>query len=211
MVHALLRSRHARPQAKAATRLISSRWLSLASALAQQPAPSAGSASTPTAPVATVLESSHGRTLLRLTQGDTVVLASMRERADGRAASRGILAVEYKERSFARMPSGKGSRARLGAGAGRHDRRVEAVMTDTERCVASRIQRLLGAAIVGGAAEAADVCEIDCGLCGWGRSRAGGRECGKRCAGGVGGCLVWAIQGRQGGSFTWWSGGCTSR
>lgn len=105
----------------------------------------------PVAPLATVIESSHGRTLLRLTQGDTVVLASMRERADGRAASGGILAVEYKERSFARASSSAGRRSRFGpvAGAGRHDRRVETVMTDMERCVASRIQRVLEAAIVG--------------------------------------------------------------
>lgn len=151
MMHALLRSRHARPQAEAATRFASSRWLSLASSLAQHPAPPAGSTPSPSSPIATVLESSHGRTLVRVTQGGTVVWASMKERADGRAVSRGILAVDYKERSFARATLGKGSNAREGPGlgAGRHDRRVETVMTDAERWVASRIQRLLEAAIVG--------------------------------------------------------------
>lgn len=155
MVHALLRLRHARrawcarQQAEAVTRFASSRWLSLASTSTPHPPPSEGSTSLPSSPVTTVIEASNGRTLLRLTQGDTVVLASMKERADGRAATRGILAVEYKERSFARMAVGKGCNGRLGPGAGRHDRRVETVMTDAERCVASRIQRLLEGAMVG--------------------------------------------------------------
>ena len=86
---------------------------------------------------------SKDRTLLRVTQGGTVVLASLKARDDGRVGGGGLW-VEFKERSFA-----SSSAYRSVSLSRRHDVRAESLMTDEERGVASRIQRLVAVALVG--------------------------------------------------------------
>jgi len=87
------------------------------------------------------LVTSKDRTLLRVTQGGTVVLASLKARDDGRVGGGGLW-VEFKERSFA-------SSSAYRSVSRRHDVRAESLMTDEERGVASRIQRLVAVALVG--------------------------------------------------------------
>ena len=145
----LMGVRRARSHALAVTRLASS--LALPTSWSSPPSPPGVGQPYSSTSASSLLEASKDRTLLRMTQGDTVVLASLKESSDGRALKRGSLSVEYKQRSFAQTGLGVGPSGRSNPliDTTRHDRRTESVMTDAERCVASRIQRMVEFSIVG--------------------------------------------------------------